>query len=65
MVEEGTFDDEYMRTTFSRGISGKWGYGDLLEKYSNQMELDNDGQLAELMATMLKFSFFQRFVTEQ
>ena len=60
MAADGRFDYHSLRSTFSYGLRGKWGYGDLFLKYCNITRQDPNTILMELTAVMLRIKFFQR-----
>ena len=62
MAADGRFDHFAMRSVFSYGISGKWGYGDLLSKYCNRTasRCVRNEVLRAINRFLLKAKFFQR-----
>ncbi len=60
MNADGRFDDRAMRETFSRGIDGRWGYGDQLVLYCNATGCPYNTIIDYLSQMTLKLKFVQR-----
>ncbi len=62
MAADGKLDHFAMRSVFSFGVTGKWGYGNLLLKYCNRTRsgCTYEGVLKAVNKFLLKAKFFQR-----